>query len=104
MHWYVRVSVGSVTTLPLAEIKESERMDTSSKQQRTYEESKREWEETWEKQRGGDWKLEKSETGNRKVKSLKKGRRKRTRKKSKGGGKEKRQRCLHNLQDVKQCF
>jgi hypothetical protein len=35
--------------------------------------------------------LGKSETGNRKVKSLKKGRRKRTTKKSKGGGKEKRQ-------------
>ncbi len=34
--------VGSVTTLLLAETKESERMDTSSKQQRTYEESKRE--------------------------------------------------------------
>jgi hypothetical protein len=32
--------VGSVTTLLLAETKESERMDTSSKQQRTYEESK----------------------------------------------------------------
>jgi hypothetical protein len=36
------VCVGSVTTLLLAETKESERMDTSSKQQRTYEESKRE--------------------------------------------------------------
>ncbi len=35
--------------------------------------------------------LGKSETGNRKVKSLKKGRRKRTTKKSKGGGKVKRQ-------------
>jgi hypothetical protein len=34
--------VGSVTTLLLAETKESERMDISSKQQRTYEESKRE--------------------------------------------------------------
>jgi hypothetical protein len=32
--------VGSVTTLLLAETKESERMDTSSKQQRIYEESK----------------------------------------------------------------
>ncbi len=34
--------MGSVTNLLLAETKESERMDTSSKQQRTYEESERE--------------------------------------------------------------
>jgi hypothetical protein len=48
-------------------------MDTSPKQQRTYEESER---ESWKrsgKSRGGNWKL----------KSLKKGRRKRTRKKVK---------------------
>jgi hypothetical protein len=50
-------------------------MDTSSKQQRTYEESERErereLEEKWKKQTVGNWKL----------KSLKKGRRTRTRKK-----------------------
>jgi hypothetical protein len=34
--------LGSVTTLLLAETKESEIMDTSSKQQRAYEESERE--------------------------------------------------------------
>ncbi len=56
-------SVGSVTTLLLAKTKESEIMDTSSKQQRPYEESERELEEKWKEQRGGTWKL----------KSLKKG-------------------------------
>jgi hypothetical protein len=50
--------VGSVTTLLLAETKESERMDTSSKQQRTYEESKRE-----SGKRNGKSKEVKTETG-----------------------------------------
>jgi hypothetical protein len=52
------VCVGSVTTLLLAETKESERMDTSSKQQRTYEESKRE-----SGKRNGKSKEVKTETG-----------------------------------------
>jgi hypothetical protein len=64
--------VGSVTTLLLAETKESEIMDNSSKQQRTYEESEG---ESWK--RSG--KSKELQTGN--WKSLKKGRRKRTRKK-----------------------
>jgi hypothetical protein len=51
--------VGSVTTLLLAETKESERMDTSSKQQRTYEESKRE-----SGKRNGKSKELETETGN----------------------------------------
>jgi hypothetical protein len=51
--------VGSVTTLLLAETKESERMDTSSKQQRTYEESKRE-----SGKRNGKSKEVETETGN----------------------------------------
>ena len=50
--------MGSVTTLLLAETKESERMDTSSKQQRTYEESKRE-----SGKRKGKSKEVKTETG-----------------------------------------
>ncbi len=53
------VCVGSVTTLLLAETKESERMDTSSKQQRTYEESKRE-----SGKRNGKNKEVETETGN----------------------------------------
>jgi hypothetical protein len=82
--------------LLLAETKESEIMDTSSEQQRTYEESERERERVGrEMEKEERWKPEKSElgkieTGNWKVRSLKKGRRKRTRKKRKGGGKEKR--------------
>jgi hypothetical protein len=51
--------VGSVTTLLLAETKESERMDTSSKQQRTYEESERE-----SGKRKGKSKEVETETGN----------------------------------------
>jgi hypothetical protein len=51
--------VGSVTTLLLAETKESERMDTSSKQQRTYGESKRE-----SGKRNGKSKEVGTETGN----------------------------------------
>jgi hypothetical protein len=53
------VYVGSVTTLLLAETKESEIMDTSSKQQRTYEESKRE-----SGKRNGKSKEVETETGN----------------------------------------
>jgi hypothetical protein len=52
------VCVGSVTTLLLAETKESERMDTSSKQQRTYEEAKRE-----SRKRNGKRKELETETG-----------------------------------------
>jgi hypothetical protein len=52
--------VWSVTTLLLTETKESERMDTSSKQQRTYEESKRERERELEEK----WKKQRVETGN----------------------------------------
>jgi hypothetical protein len=73
--------------LLLAETKASEKMDTSSKEQRTYEESERE-RVGREMEKAKRWKLEKSElgkseTGNWKleVKILKKGRRKRTRKK-----------------------
>jgi hypothetical protein len=69
--------VGSVITLLMAETKESEIMDTSSKQQRTYEE--REMEEKREKQRVGNCKLEKSEERKKKE----------GQKRSKGGGKEK---------------
>jgi hypothetical protein len=45
--------------MPQAETKESERMDTSSKQQRTYEESKRE-----SGKRNGKSKELETETGN----------------------------------------
>jgi hypothetical protein len=91
-----RLCVGSVTTLLLAETKESERWIPH---QNSKEHTKRLRERVGrEMEKGKSWRLRlekselgKSETGNWKVKSLKKGRRKRTTKKSKGGGKEKRQ-------------
>ncbi len=57
--WRGGVCMGSVTTLLLAETKESERMDTSSKQQRTYEDPKRE-----SGKRNGKSKEVETETGN----------------------------------------
>ncbi len=71
--------VGNVTTLLLAETKEMEIMDTSSKQQRTYEESERE--------RVGS-KVEKAKSLKLETEKSEERKKKEDQKKSKGGGKE----------------
>ncbi len=69
----------------LAETKESESMDTSSKQQRTYKDSKI---EVGREEIAKSWNLEPEKSEERRRGATKE-RRKRTRKKSKGGGEEK---------------